>query len=567
MVWESFVLARGRSLIVLVGVTLSMATVTARADTLALNATALADCPACGTATGGAQVVNYVEQLAPQTLSFSPSDSATPPSEGWATSATNMATAEADLAGTASGTTSAAADAVVSTTELIEVGAGAIPELCSPGFLCPAALAVAAFTGGVVIGTGVKALFERFFGGDDNNVDTSVTQEQWLRNNGSSDIHVANSATAVVHPGEYYLTYRQYGQQWNYSWTGGVVIPQCNFGPAPPSNTIVRTGTTTGRCSSNPAQPVAAYARTPSMFLSHKSPLVPASAADTTGATTYAAPAAPSRSAFATAATSALNEPNNHEFRLWLQHQLDPRCSPDPTSATVVVPDRLAGESTAAFVSCLENLGLEVSGHTVAAWAADLDASAGAVLAVDHAGESKPVGSRIDVAENPDPLPVAQVASSDTDEDDDGCDLGATKGTDPGPGHDPFSSYIGSYTDPTDPTNFLTIDDGPTYLLWGTTIGPTWGGWGFRHIYAKHGFGPDDVAATRAALAAPLGPPTPSAGTEAVDRWVYVGLDLYFSASGAPCRRLVVVERGKIEADQTPDQTGIWTSYGTNATL
>jgi hypothetical protein len=259
-----------------------------------------------------------------------------------------------------------------------------------------------------------------------------------------------------------------------------------------------------------------------------------------------------------------LNDPSNHIFRIWLQHELDPRCNADPTSTTVPVPTQDANESTSDYVGCLRTLGLVVTEWTVAPWAVETAKPGGAILAVEHSGERVSNGSKVDVAENPTTVPSWTPGPRDTDEDDEPCGLGSPKGSDPGPGQDPFSAYLGSYTNLNDPLNFQTLDAGPTYLLWGTTTGPDYGGWGFRHIYASHGFGPADIIATRTTLTAAL--PQRSIAPGAVDRWVYEGLDLYWGSDGRPCKRVVVVERDKIDDNQAPAQTGIWTSYGKDAT-
>ncbi len=74
------------------------------------------------------------------------------------------------------------------------------------------------------------------------------------------------------------------------------------------------------------------------------------------------------------------------------------------------------------------------------------------------------------------------------------------------------------------------------------------------------------MAQTRSALLFPQ-LPTRSLQPNAVERWVYRGdpVDDYW-AGHMLCRRTVVVERGRIESAQAPEQTGIWTFYGKRIT-
>lgn len=93
------------------------------------------------------------------------------------------------------------------------------------------------------------------------------------------------------------------------------------------------------------------------------------------------------------------------------------------------------------------------------------------------------------------------------------------------------------------------------YLRWGST---TWGGqylddwpgWGWRHIQAKHGWGPSDEAATRAALASPVVQTETDPTT-----MVYRGVE--YQRNGAICQRKVVVQ---FSAATGPK--GIISSYG-----
>ncbi|WCB91586.1 hypothetical protein DSM104299_00257 [Baekduia alba] len=190
---------------------------------------------------------------------------------------------------TATGAAADAADAVASTSVLVEEGATAIPELCSTAVLCPASLAIGAFGAGYVIGTGAKALYLKFFGGDDPNTDTNIDDITWQRYTGPGDYQIASATGPVVHRGEYYLQWVEqnpFGYNFfNYAWHGATTDYECRFGIQQPHNVIVRTGTTPYRCSNNPPQPIEAYIRTPEMFMSHHRPPAPAGSTDTTGST------------------------------------------------------------------------------------------------------------------------------------------------------------------------------------------------------------------------------------------------------------------------------------------
>jgi hypothetical protein len=98
------------------------------------------------------------------------------------------------------------------------------------------------------------------------------------------------------------------------------------------------------------------------------------------------------------------------------------------------------------------------------------------------------------------------------------------------------------------------------YLRYGTTAWggdhiDRWGGWGWRHIQAKHGWDEDDEAATRDALA------TPAATIEQSPTSMrYIG-EVY-PQNGADCERVVTVEYGVHPGDPLGTPKGIITSYG-----
>lgn len=78
------------------------------------------------------------------------------------------------------------------------------------------------------------------------------------------------------------------------------------------------------------------------------------------------------------------------------------------------------------------------------------------------------------------------------------------------------------------------------------------GGWGWRHIVAKHGWTAEDQAATAVALAT-----TPTRDSE--DALIYLGPQ--YTQNGAICRRKVVV-RDRPRDPNEPQPAGIVTSYG-----
>ena len=65
----------------------------------------------------------------------------------------------------------------------------------------------------------------------------------------------------------------------------------------------------------------------------------------------------------------------SRSLRLWLEHELSPRCHADPTKSTVNVPEPLDGESETSFEDCLTTLGLVPT--AVELPDADLDAGYG----------------------------------------------------------------------------------------------------------------------------------------------------------------------------------------------
>jgi hypothetical protein len=87
-----------------------------------------------------------------------------------------------------------------------------------------------------------------------------------------------------------------------------------------------------------------------------------------------------------------------------------------------------------------------------------------------------------------------------------------------------------------------------------------WGGWGYRHIAAKHGWTSAEVTATREALLSGTTTPDPIRG---VDRWIYRGPE-YLGRNGVRCQRVVVVDFGTTDREEAVGvgPASIVTSFG-----
>lgn len=114
------------------------------------------------------------------------------------------------------------------------------------------------------------------------------------------------------------------------------------------------------------------------------------------------------------------------------------------------------------------------------------------------------------------------------------------------------------------PAGGLPSINGQVYLRWGVSTVALdnthieWRGWGYRKIKAKHGWGPDDLEATRVALLDAAPKPHP----KVPGRAIYQGPE-YAGRNGARCRRLVVVDHEFTEDDAgAPNPAGIITSFG-----
>ncbi|MDQ6914349.1 MAG: hypothetical protein M3155_00890 [Actinomycetota bacterium] len=177
----------------------------------------------------------------------------------------------------------------------------------------------------------------------------------------------------------------------------------------------------------------------------------------------------------------------------WFEHQLDPRCHPDPTVSTVSVPDILDNESPSHYESCLATLGLTSHEETLSE--SDPDTADGAAAMTNpSAGTEVEPGSQVDVGKNP----SVRVGATE----DPRCkpqppgDVGDPGQNPPGyAGLNPAYQLQASY-----PGSNPTLESRPPdsiELYWGTTR------WGLRKIKLKHGYGEGDESDTKKALTNP----------------------------------------------------------------
>lgn len=116
------------------------------------------------------------------------------------------------------------------------------------------------------------------------------------------------------------------------------------------------------------------------------------------------------------------------------------------------------------------------------------------------------------------------------------------------------------------------VESNPVYLRWGTTFWEPgsekfkgtpyldlWGGWGYRHIVAKHGWSALDREETELALA--TGTPKPAGGL----KYRYETPEIAKGVGNVPCTRVVIVqfETGKDPQteEEDPAPRGVVTSF------
>jgi beta-lactam-binding protein with PASTA domain len=244
------------------------------------------------------------------------------------------------------------------------------------------------------------------------------------------------------------------------------------------------------------------------------------------------------------------------------------KTNPGADQMPVVVPnfDAGPGEDFASYAQKLQTLGL-VGDETFVPAPADGDV----VNADAHPGTRVHQGDHIQVSVNTQPNPLDDPNGPSTDTGDNRCDLG-NQGNDedpnpaagqPGPPlnqalYEPvahFSRATGA-VNPDGSPEMVPVD-----LLMGYTkdVRPNprrWTGWGYRKIYAKHGWTADDVAATEDAL---THFPVPDPASP--ENLTYIGAEYDAPATpGMKCVRVVGVLTAKTAFETVPRQ--ILTSYG-----
>jgi hypothetical protein len=450
-----------------------------------------------------------------------------------------------------------------------------------------AGTAVAAIAAGVWVHDGLL-IYHAFFPGSGTTSSgpswPAVSSKQWISSayNGAGYLDTATStiplplsgaAPTLPHVPGWTLTYTVSGQIWSGIATAQVSYTSCDgstsyITPGPityPSTAKTATyqiqrssgSMVGGKCTiSNFGQPaIRVYVPFDTLRKGQLSKYQ--SGASPTPDKTVTHPPFPGRSTFKTGVEAAVNRTG-----------APGRIGQALTEALFVqVPSCAGVASYSACAQILDNAGLMHHHHIVATDAgADLDRGPGAVLAVSQAGELVNRDSDIGIGTNPDSLPLAVPPLPETDDRNNPCDVDGGGSFDYGDliGPDRFTPRIGDPTNSSDPANFLTIDAGPTYLLWGEAVPANdWNGWGWRHIQTAHGFGQRAQLETRATLA---DPDEIIPRSEGVDRYQYNSKERYVVPnSSILCMRIVVVERERIDPLAQPfeqDQTGIWTSYG-----
>jgi hypothetical protein len=567
----------------------------ASAETLPLSPQAAAACPACATPTGGAQVVNLLAAMAPQDIPYDPIDDAPPPSGGYDAAAERMAGDAEALDQSLTGPSDpGAADSVEQGLMQGLTIAGAVPSastLCLQFWVACGTVAVGAVVYFVFIGPS-KNTSTAIDGGDNSNPPV-ITGMRWTRSD--SDHRLFDPTRGpLVHAGEFYLTYDHAGP---WSWVHHGAPTECEFGPAQPRLSIVRTGVG-DVCRAD--LPIEAYVRTADLMFTARHPtrrvdLPPP------GSQSVPAPPAPSRAALAQAAADAMDL--NPDFASWLNYELGVPGAQDPITGKVIVPncddltwpqcrDQMTGFGFATPVR------IEIADD---ATALAPDASAGRVALVEGEKTGRDPDDVLGVAVTPEtlmsprthPIPdvdiLVETETELTTEDSGTCDLSsavpATIPVTDATTFDPHPSLLGApVTYPVNTSSTIPLPGSTearadeTVLRVGAVRADS-SGFGWRHVVARHGWTAKDEALTRLTLASQH---------HAIDRVPTKKglLDTYYAemASGAwyfhrtptrliACARRVVVKPDRLVAGSwgsipqpvdgvLPGQTGIWTSYG-----
>ncbi|HEY4778875.1 MAG TPA: hypothetical protein VIH47_04705 [Solirubrobacterales bacterium] len=168
--------------------------------------------------------------------------------------------------------------------------------------------------------------------------------------------------------------------------------------------------------------------------------------------------------------------------------------------------------------------------------------------------------------QEPENYPDPRITEKKVDDKERRCDRGTPSFENPGGNEspEPFAKKEESaFSVTTRPEGY----EAPVYLRWGTTYWKPgregfegtpfvddWGGWGWRHVIAKHGWSALDREETEVAL--DIGTPQPTAKE---GKYVYEAPDVEPGSGGAECIRKVVVDFETGEEDPAP--RGIVTSY------
>lgn len=491
------------------------------ADAEALPALA-PDCPACATASGGSRVINiFGEMNGTPPAQWYPTDTP-PPVQGWAAQATtDLSAIEATTS-----TTAAAGESI---------GAGLLGAGGSAGFLAsplnlvevlgPAGLGAADT---ILLVHDGKLLFQALFGsGPAPSQPEDYTLINWKTYGGS----LANSWGGP----DSTQAKRALGNAWNLpGWWAQWSLGYNNFATEVNAEAPVAPVPTAGtRLNFKSSWGTHAY-----YILARDLPgsLQPWNSNSGPADATFDAPSLPSRQNSVSRLNTQLALPEYHTLRLELQHMLDSRCSPDPTSTTVVVPTILPDETPSDYQQCLTTLGLSANVTSLAE--TDTTVGNGDVVETDpEAGTSVQSGSTVDVAANPQQPQVTQA--------DPRCDVNNGSGSIGDPDNPPsdgtnypaYQLVQGSpYQAAADPTGSSPAQT-QIPLRWGTV------GWGWRHILQNHPYTSADQQQTMQALATDTSP-TISDGYASTNQWdfhlVYTAPD--GSGGTLECARTVRVE-------------------------
>lgn len=461
---------------------LSLNAASARADSLPALAQ---DCPACATDAGGARVINiYGEMNGTPPLQWYATNTP-PPAQGWAAQASDDlgAVEEASQAG---GTTAES------------IGGSLMGTGADTGFLAGASdlvatlgpIGLAAADAGLLIHDGTL-LFHALFGSAAPPQDsaTLLRWTEWMGGSIGNSWEGPNAGAAETAAGDDVWNASGWLAEWMWQNQEFTEVPHGNDFPAPSRGTRVDFYQYDGLDNFH-------WGDHFYYLLARDIPGSVTSYNPNTDQPDYTlpTPALPDRSTAASALNTELARPEYHTLRLELQHILDPRCSPDPTSSTVTVPSVLPDETPSDYEACLTSLGL--TGNVSTLGATDLDVGDGDVAeSVPEEGDAVQPGTTVDIGANPTTPKISREDSR--------CDVDGGAGAPGSPGPPPAdgTSYPNyqlvedsPYPAATDPSGSMPAETAIP-LRWGTSK------WGWSHILRKHPYTAADKVQTQAALA------------------------------------------------------------------